>query len=117
MRRDGVAIAAATRDPRFQPVTEAELPDITISVSVLDLPRPFQVDSPNDYLEQLTHQDGVILISGNRSATYLPQVWEELPEPVEFLSRLCLKAGVPDDCWRDPQTQVYTYRAQEFGEE
>lgn len=111
------AIQAATRDPRFKPVTETELADITIGVSVLDVPRPFQVDSPDDYLEQLTHQDGVILISGNRSATYLPQVWEELPEPVEFLSHLCLKAGISTDCWRNPQTQVYTYRAQEFGEQ
>jgi AmmeMemoRadiSam system protein B/AmmeMemoRadiSam system protein A len=111
------AIRAATRDPRFKPVTEADLTDITVSVSVLDVPRPFQVDSPDDYLEQLTHQDGVILISGNRSATYLPQVWKELPKPGEFLSRLCLKAGTSANCWRNPQTQVYTYRAQEFGEE
>lgn len=111
------AIQAAARDPRFKPVTEAELADITVNVSVLDVPRPFQVDSPNEYLEQLTHQDGVIIMNGNRSATYLPQVWEELPEPVAFLSHLCLKAGISDDCWRDPQTQVYIYRAQEFGEE
>jgi AMMECR1 domain-containing protein len=76
-----------------------------------------EVASPQQYLDKLTHQDGVILVNGRHSATYLPQVWEQLPETEQFLSQLCLKGGAQPDCWQDPETQVYTYRAQEFGEE
>jgi AmmeMemoRadiSam system protein A len=111
------AISAAIRDPRFRPVTEEELSDLIVSVSVLEVPQLFQVNSPDEYLERLTHQDGVLLLNNGRSVIYLPQVWEELPEPEDFLSRLCLKAGTSAECWCDPQRQLYTYRAQEFGEE
>lgn len=110
------AIKAAAEDPRFKPVTEEELAEITLSISVLDVPRPLEVASPQEYPEKLTHQDGVILVNGRYSATYLPQVWEQIPDTVEFLSQLCLKGGVRPDCWQDPDTQLYTYRAQEFGE-
>ncbi len=108
-------INAASRDPRFTPVTEKELPDITLSISVLDVPKLLKVETPEDYLTTLTHQDGVILIHGSHRSTYLPQVWEQLPDPVEFLSRLCRKGGSHAECWKDPETQIYTYRAQEFG--
>jgi AmmeMemoRadiSam system protein B/AmmeMemoRadiSam system protein A len=111
------AINAAVRDSRFTPVTEDELPEINLSISVLDVPGLLQVANTDEYLEKLTHQDGVIIICGNRSSTYLPQVWEQLPDTVEFLSRLCLKGGSPPNCWRDQDTQIYTYHAQEFGAE
>ncbi len=108
------AINAACRDPRFKPVTQQELTEIELSISVLDVPQLLEVSEPEEYLETLTHEDGVILASGRHQSTYLPQVWEQLPEPVEFLSRLCMKGGASPDCWKDPKTQVYTYRAQEF---
>jgi AmmeMemoRadiSam system protein B/AmmeMemoRadiSam system protein A len=111
------AVKAAVEDLRFKPVTENELAEITLSVSVLDVPQPLEVASPQEYLEKLTHQDGVILVNGRHSATYLPQVWEQIPETKQFLSNLCIKGGARPDCWHDPDTQVYTYRAQEFGEE
>ena len=111
------AIKAAAEDPRFKPVTEDELAEITLSVSVLDVPQPLEVASPQEYLEKLTHQDGVILVNGRHSATYLPQVWEQIPETEQFLSNLCMKGGARPDCWHDLDTQVYTYRAQEFGKE
>jgi MEMO1 family protein len=109
------AINAAARDPRFLPVTEKELSELSLSISVLDTPTLFPATTPEEYLTKLTHNDGVILVSGNHRSTYLPQVWEELPDPVEFLSTLCRKGGANADCWKDSKTQVYTYHAQEFG--
>ncbi|MBD3309102.1 AmmeMemoRadiSam system protein B [candidate division KSB3 bacterium] len=109
------AIKAAAQDPRFPPVTPEELAAIEVSVSVLDPPRLLHVSQPEEYLTHLTPQDGVILVCGTQSATYLPQVWEQLPQPREFLRRLCLKGGATPDCWRNPATRLYTYGAQEFG--
>jgi len=111
------AISAAVRDSRFKPVTEDELPEISLSISVLGVPGLCQVASADEYLEKLTHQDGVIIVCGSHQSTYLPQVWEQLPDTIEFLSRLCLKGGSAPGCWKDPDTQIYTYHAQEFGEE
>ncbi len=111
------AMKAAAHDPRFKPVTPEELDALDLSVSVLDVPALFTVETPDDYLSKLTHEDGVILTNGRRQATYLPQVWEQLPQPREFLGRLCMKARMSPACWQDPNTQIYTYRAQEFGEE
>lgn len=110
-------INAAVHDSRFLPVKPEELTEIDLSISVLDVPRLLSVNAPEDYLEKLTHQDGVLLASRTAQATYLPQVWEQLPDPVEFLSRLCMKAGAQADCWKDPETLIYTYHAQEFAEE
>lgn len=109
-------ISAAARDARFQPVTAEELEAISLSISVLDVPQLVQAAAPDEYLERLRPQaDGVILVNGRRSATYLPQVWQQLPDPVEFLGRLCAKGGLAPDCWRQPGTQLYTYQAQAFG--
>ena len=110
------AIRAAVRDSRFQPVTKDELAEIEVSVSVLNVPTLLMVNAPEEYPERLSHQDGVILICGNHRATYLPQVWEQLPDPVDFLGRLCLKGGADPECWKNPATQIYTYHAQKFGE-
>ena len=109
------AIKAATRDARFSPLTEDELEEIDFSISVLETPQLLEVSTHEEYLDTLTHQDGVILISGEHSSTYLPQVWGQFPDPVEFLSRLCLKGGALADCWKNLATQIYTYQAQEFG--
>jgi AmmeMemoRadiSam system protein B/AmmeMemoRadiSam system protein A len=111
------AINAAVHDPRFPPVMKDELPEISLSISVLDMPRLLWVANAEEYLEKLTHQDGVIIISGNHQSTYLPQVWEQIPNSVDFLSNLCIKGGARPDCWKHPDTQIYTYHAQEFGEE
>ncbi len=111
------AINAAVHDSRFKPVTEDELSEISLSISVLDMPRLLRVATADEYLEKLTHQDGVIILCGNRSSTYLPQVWEQLPNTEDFLNHLCVKGGSPPNCWKDLNTQLYTYHAQEFGEE
>jgi AmmeMemoRadiSam system protein B/AmmeMemoRadiSam system protein A len=110
------AISAAIHDPRFTPVTKDELPEISLSISVLDVPKLLWVASPDEYLEKLTHEDGVILVSGSHQSTYLPQVWEQIPNSIDFLSNLCVKGGAQSDCWKEPDTQLYIYHAQEFGE-
>ncbi|MFH1552222.1 MAG: AmmeMemoRadiSam system protein A [Candidatus Omnitrophota bacterium] len=105
-------IAAAERDPRFPPVKYSELKDIKIEISVLTTPEELGFSSPEDLLAKLKpFEDGVILITGYGSSTYLPQVWEQLPDKEEFLSRLCLKHGAPADYWR---TNYINLRVQIF---
>ena len=61
--------------------------------------------------------DGVVLRKGIKSSTYLPQVWEQLPDKEEFLTSLCVKGRMEADCWKDTSTEVYTYQAFVFEEE
>lgn len=111
------AINAATRDTRFQPVTQDELKGLDISISVLGYPQKINVLNPKQYVSELRPgQDGVIMMHKGRRSTYLPVVWESLPDPVQFLSRLCLKQGSPSNCWQSPETTLYRYSAYEFGE-
>jgi AmmeMemoRadiSam system protein A len=111
------AIAAALQDPRFPPVVESELNRIRIEVSRLSAPRPLEYSSGDDLLEKLIpHVDGVILKDGMRRATFLPQVWEKIPDPAEFLDHLCMKMGARRDAWREGKLQVSVYRTEEFGE-
>lgn len=111
------AWAAALEDPRFPPVEPSELSHIDIEVSVLTVPRPLAFSSPEDLLAKLRpHRDGVVLKIGSAVATFLPQVWEQLPEPEPFLAHLSRKAGCPSDAWRGPHTSVMTYEVQAFHE-
>ncbi len=106
---------AALKDPRFPKVTPEELPEISIEVSVLTKPRPLPYSSPEDLLAKLEPgRDGVILQKGFHQSTFLPQVWEQLPEKTTFLSHLALKGGMPRDGWKD--ADVKTYRAVHFEE-
>ncbi len=111
------ALGAAFRDPRFPPLAASELETLSISVSVLSPPKRLDYRDANDLLERIVpHRDGVILQQGAARATFLPQVWEQLPEPEVFLSALCRKAGLPPDSWRRGKLVVHTYRAQSFDE-
>jgi len=108
------AVAAATRDPRFAPMTPDELPAVAIEVSVLSAPRPLRVSGLREgYAALRPGVDGVILETGTwRRATFLPQMWEYLPEPAQFLEHLWLKAGLPPGVWQEGMTlQTYTVRA------
>ena len=108
------AFAAAFRDPRFPPVSVQEYPALSIHVSVLEPTRPMQVVSEADLLEQLRPgQDGLVLIHGDRQATFLPSVWEQLPLPGDFVRHLKRKAGLPDDYW-SPMLQFGRYGVEEF---
>jgi len=112
------AINAAFEDPRFPPLGREEFPQVTIEVSVLTPAVPLAYETPGELLAKIVPgKDGVILRKGLRSATFLPQVWEQLPEPARFFDHLCLKAGLPPDAWRREVLEVETYRVQYFDEE
>jgi AmmeMemoRadiSam system protein B/AmmeMemoRadiSam system protein A len=113
------SLHAAFRDPRFAPLTRAEWPRVRTEVSVLSTPRAMSFADEADLLEQLRPgEDGVILECAGRRGTFLPQVWESLPEKRRFLEELRRKAGLPADTplercslWR---YQVRKWREQDF---
>lgn len=111
------AVAAATQDFRFMPVQPGELVEIKIEVSRLTTPVPLEYTDPQDLTRKLRPGvDGVILQDGVRRATFLPQVWEQLPDPATFLSHLCQKMGLPAHTWRNSHLQVQIYQVEEFHE-
>jgi AmmeMemoRadiSam system protein A len=111
------AVAAALDDYRFPPLQEDELPRVKIEISYLTMPEPLIYENPDELPERLRPGvDGVILRDGLRRATFLPQVWEKLPDVHAFLSHLCQKMGAPGDWWRRRNLQVMTYQVQEFHE-
>ncbi len=90
------AMAAALEDPRFSPLTADELDGVAIEVSVLSEPEFLEFSGEEALLALLRPgEDGLIIFSGCRSATFLPQVWAQLPEPRQFLAALKDKAGLP----------------------
>jgi AmmeMemoRadiSam system protein A len=111
------ALNSAFNDHRFSPLTEIELDEIDIEISILTKPEPLNHKDKNDLLETLRpHIDGVILKKGIYSATFLPQVWEQLPDKEDFLRHLSQKAGLPGNAWSDPDVEVLTYQVQYFEE-
>jgi len=112
------AIAAALEDPRFPPVREDELSRIQIEVSRLTRPVPLEYKDAADLLSKLRpHVDGVILRDAfGRRATFLPQVWEKIPDAAEFMNNLCYKMGVSDNVWRIKHFEVLVYQVEEFHE-
>lgn len=112
------ALAAAFRDPRFWPLNREEFDRVRIEISVLTVPKPLAFKDGNDLVAKLRpHVDGVIIERGWHRATFLPQVWEKLPDPREFLAHLCIKAGLPSDDYMRPGLKVYTYQVEKFEEE
>jgi AmmeMemoRadiSam system protein A len=96
------AYSAAFCDPRFCPLTAEEFPLLTKHISVLSIPTPMQFTSEEDLIAQLRPGvDGLILREGGCCGTFLPSVWEPLPEPRQFLQHLKGKAGLPPDYWSD----------------
>ena len=111
------ALAAAFEDPRFPRLTADELPGTVIEVSVLTAPELLSYADAQELVHKLTPTiDGVILERGWHRATFLPQVWDQLPLPEEFLSHLCSKAGLSATAWRNGDLAVSTYQVQEFEE-
>ena len=99
------ARAAAFRDPRFAPLGKDEFARTRVEVSLLTPPEPFPVADEADALARLRPRiDGLILSYGRRRATFLPQVWESLPEAHQFIAQLKLKAGLPADFWHQQIT-------------
>ena len=111
------AVAAALEDPRFDPVVKEELPLIHIEISRLTLPERLDYSSPEDLVAKLRPGvDGVILKDMSRRATFLPQVWDALPQPEVFLGHLCNKMGAPTDHWKRKKLEVLVYQVEEFQE-
>lgn len=104
------AVAAAFSDPRFAPLTRDELADTEIEVSLLSAAEPLPVDDETAVLAQLRPGiDGVIFEYGHHRSTFLPQVWEQLTDPEEFMAQLKYKAGLPPDFWsNDVKLARYT---------
>lgn len=111
------ALAAAFDDYRFIPLHPEELPDIEIEISRLTSPRPVEYTNSEELLLKIRPDiDGVILRDRQRRATFLPQVWEKLPQPEIFLSHLCQKMGCDPDLWRYKKLDVFTYQVEMFHE-
>lgn len=111
------ALNAAFRDPRFRPLRLEEFHNVRIEVSVLTDPKPLDYTDGNDLAARLRPNiDGVIIRKGIASATFLPQVWEQLPRPKDFLGNLCLKAGLSSSEWQKGKMDVSTYQVQYFEE-
>jgi AmmeMemoRadiSam system protein A len=111
------ACRAAFEDPRFEPLSAAEWPQVRLEVSVLGRPTALGVRSEAEALAALRPgEDGVILAWRGQRATFLPQVWAQLPTPAEFLAALRRKAGLPVDFWA-PDLALSRCHVQAFAED
>ena len=111
------AVSAGLHDYRFSPLESGELSEVEIEVSRLTAPRDLDYETPEELLMGLRPGvDGVILRDGFQRATFLPQVWEKLPNKVDFLEHLCLKMGAMPDLWCKKKLHVQTYQVEEFHE-
>lgn len=111
------AAQTALYDPRFSPLAPDEVSLTEIEISVLTAPAKLEVPSP-EVLPSLIRPgtDGVTLYRGPYRATFLPQVWDKIPDPVTFLDMLCQKMGLQARAWTHPGMQVEVYQVEEFSE-
>jgi AmmeMemoRadiSam system protein A len=109
------ACAAGFSDPRFEPVAPWEVPKLEIEVSVLSELRELPSGSPEEILHALTpHMHGVVIKHGGMTSTFLPQVWEKIPDKEDFLHKLCQKAGWQKEAWMDQDVSISTYEVLSF---
>jgi AmmeMemoRadiSam system protein A len=109
------AEGAAIRDYRFPPVTPAEVETLRVEISVLSETVPVDFDTPGGLLAQLVPGvDGVVLRIGGCVSTFLPQVWEDLPDRERFMNHLARKAGLADEAWREAGVRVERYQVHHF---
>jgi len=110
------AQAAAFRDPRFRPLTATEYTETAIEISLLSPLSPMEVQGEQDALSQLRPGvDGIVLQCGQNRGTFLPQVWESLPDPRHFLGELKRKAGLTPEFWSD-DVRLFRYHVDKFTE-
>ena len=110
------AFAAAFRDPRFAPLGAEEWPEVHIQLSILTPPEPLLFRDEADLLGQIQPgEDGLILQDGPNRGTFLPSVWDSLPDAHEFLTHLKLTAGLAANHWSG-HVEVYRYHTESFGD-
>lgn len=110
------AVASAFSDPRFDPLSKEEFADVLVDVSLLNKPESIHFLNEQDALAQLhPGRDGVILEYMGHRATYLPQVWAQLPDPQTFIEHLKIKAGLPQNFWSD-DIRLSRYTVQKWRE-
>jgi AmmeMemoRadiSam system protein A len=110
------ARAAAFNDPRFRPLGQEELSGIRIEVSLLSDPQVLEYEDGEDLKSKIRPGiDGVVLRMGSKQSTFLPQVWEDLPEFEVFFSHLCQKAGLNANCF-ESHPEIYTYQVKKVKE-
>jgi len=110
------AVAAAFHDPRFPALQVDEFGAIQVEVSLLSAMQPLFVSDESEACANIRPGlDGVVLEYGAHKGTFLPQVWEQLPEPAQFMAHLKLKAGLPADFWH-PDMRLFTYQVDKFKE-
>ena len=106
------AYNAAFKDPRFPPLTKEEFENIDIEISLLSQPLEIRYKDIKDLKSKINQGvDGVILRQGEKQATFLPQVWEQLPEFEEFITHLFHKAGIDD---LDTPIEVFVYQVEKI---
>lgn len=111
------ALFAAFNDNRFPPLDPEEFYEVDIEVSLLSIPEPLGFTTPDELVAGLKPGiHGVIIKHGGSGATFLPQVWEQLPGCEQFLGQLCLKAGLCSTAWKDEALTVHTYEVLSFAE-
>lgn len=110
-------LKAAFEDPRFKALNADELEQVHIEVSILTPPQNLNYRDADDLVQKLRPGiDGIILKKGMAGATFLPQVWEQLTKPEDFLGQLCLKAGLSEKEWQTGSLKIETYQVQPFSE-
>lgn len=110
------AYSAAFEDPRFEPLTDTEYAQVDVHISILGEPTPVTFESEADLLTQLRPGvDGLVLETGRCRGTFLPAVWDTLPEPQQFLNQLKVKAGLHPDAWPD-DARVLRYTCESIEE-
>ncbi len=109
------AVAAAAKDPRFTPVKPEELDSIDIKLSVLSFPKEIFYTDYMDLLNKIEpYKDGLIIRYANHQATFLPDVWYQIPDKELFLANLSYKAGLPPEFWKTGLLDVYKYHTKTF---
>ncbi len=112
----GNAVAAAFRDPRFKPLAAGEFDAVSLEISVLSALEPLAFTDERDALGQLrAGTDGIVFEYGHHTSTFLPQVWDNIKEPADFLAHLKQKAGLPPDFW-DRDVRLLRYTAKKWRE-
>lgn len=105
------SIHAATIDYRFEPVTLSDLPNLRVSISVLTIPQIYKPENKEELIKFLKKvKPGLIIEKGGNRALFLPQVWEELSQPQDFLMHLCLKAGLDPNDWQKKEMNFRIFR-------